>query len=110
MSPDSVIDKLAIELNSKLDCNRLQLINQYMSYGVVYGLEQRAIYKSENLLMLGKFNNEIKRFDRLKDAVSYIFELKLKKTKKNTIERQIGMCISGYRNSAYSYHWRYENK
>lgn len=108
MSPDKVIDKLSNELSELLQNNNVELIKKYIQYAVVYGLEQRAIFKSKKLLMLDNFGTCIKEFDRLKDAVEYIYELKQYNSKKNTIERQICSVVKGKRNTTYGFHWKYE--
>ena len=109
MSPEIVINRLSEELRLQINHGNLMAINDYIQMAVTYGLEQRAIFKSSELLMIDDNNNIIKRFDRLKDAADYIIKSKKFNSNFTTIQRQLSKVIKGERNIAYNYHWRYEN-
>ena len=51
MNQELVIYKLSSELNDLINGDNFEIIKKYISYAVVYGLEQRSIFKNRNLLM-----------------------------------------------------------
>jgi hypothetical protein len=111
MSPEATVNKLSKELSIKLGCeNNLDIIRLYVNMALVIGLEQKALIVKPELQMISTTGNVIKEFPRLKDAISYIYELKRKKTQKSTIKVHIGKVIRGAKPTAYGYLWKYKNE
>lgn len=106
---EDAIKQLSTELQKILDVddNTYEIIEQYISMALLYGLSQPKMLKtSTGLAMFNMYGRQLKTFVTMHDAVLYLYKKKKTKAKHAYVASNIYKAIKGTRNNAFGYGWK----